>query len=268
MTEPPQADRSSSKQIPCLVGTSGWTYEHWKGCFYPPGLAKRRWFEHYAGIFQTVEINATFYRTFKDQTYLKWKERAPQGFGYVLKAPRRITHRKYLFDVEADITEFARSCALLEERLEMILLQLAPATPYDLERLRKALLAFPDPSRVAVEFRKACWFCEEAADLLRSLGSAFVNVDSPRQELTRLLTSKRAYIRLHGRKCWYSYNYSHDELAEIAALAGELAERGAERVYIFFNNDCAGYAPANALTLRDLSGIYKIQDIDRSVILC
>jgi uncharacterized protein YecE (DUF72 family) len=235
-----------------LIGTSGWTYDHWKGCFYPPDIPKSRWFEYYASRFSAVEINATFYRSFRDQTYHKWMERAPHGFGYVLKAPRVTTHRKYLQDVEEEIDKFCRSTELLKDRLEMILLQLAPHTPYDLKRLEKALLAFHDPGKVAVEFRKPQWYTSETETLLRSLGAAFCNVDSPRQDLTHILTSDRAYLRLHGRKRWYSYDYSLEELREIAALARELANRGAKRVYIFFNNDFEGFAPANALALRQL----------------
>lgn len=233
------------------IGTSGWTYDHWKGNFYPDKLPNSRWFDYYANQFSTVEVNATFYRTFKDQTYLNWKERAPAGFGYVLKAPRIITHRKYLLDVEDEITTFSRSGYLLEDRLEMFLLQLAPTTPYDPERLKKALLAFPDPGKVAVEFRHPCWYRAEIEDLLRSLEVTFCNVDSPRQKLTDILTSERAYIRLHGRKHWYAYNYSEDELEEIAKLARNLVARGAKRVYIFFNNDFGGYAPENARALAE-----------------
>lgn len=129
------------------------------------------------------------------------------------------------------------------------MLQVAPATPYDLERLRKALLAFPDPSKVAVEFRRSCWFTPETENLLREVGATFCNVDSPRQTLTDILTSNYAYLRLHGRKRWYSHNYSDDELQEIAHLAKGLVNQGARRVYIFFNNDFEGYAPANALAL-------------------
>jgi len=231
------------------VGTSGWTYDHWKGCFYPEGLPKSRWFHFYSSLFPAVEVNATFYRTFKDQTYLNWRKRAPQGFGYVLKAPRIITHRKYLLDVKEEIETFYRSSTLLEDRFEMILLQVAPGTPYDLERLKKALLAFPDPSRVAVEFRNPHWLNPQVEALLREVGAAFCNVDSPRQKLTDTLTSERAYLRLHGRGHWYSYNYSTSELEEIADLARKLADRGVVRVYVFFNNDFEGYAPANAMTL-------------------
>ena len=238
-----------------LIGTSGWTYDHWKGCFYPKDLPKKNWFDYYAAHFSAVEVNATFYRTFKDETYQKWRERAPQGFGYVLKVPKLITHRKFLVDVEEDIKSFYRSCTILGDKFEMILLQVAPNTPCDLERLQRALHAFPDPGRVAVEFRRPEWLNQNTFSLLREVGAGICNVDSPQQTLTAHITSRRAYLRLHGRKHWYSYNYSDAELREIASLAQELVEKGAKRVYIFFNNDFEGYAPANALALHELLSV-------------
>jgi uncharacterized protein YecE (DUF72 family) len=243
---------SSTNPVPFFVGTSGWTYDHWKGRFYPDKLAKKAWFDYYASQFSSVEVNATFYRTFKDQTYHNWRQRAPQGFGYVLKAPQLITHRKYLLDVEENIQAFYHSCLLLESKFEMILLQVAPNTTYDLERMKKALLAFPDPSRVAVEFRREEWLNQDTMSMLRSVGATVCNVDSPQQKLTDHITSNRAYLRLHGRRHWYAYNYSEDELSEIADLARVLTQRGASRVYIFFNNDFEGYAPANALALQGM----------------
>lgn len=243
---------NTSERTTFLIGTSGWVYDHWRECFYPVGIPKSRWFEYYCGCFQCVEINATFYRSFREQTYVNWKTRAPQGFRYVLKVPKRITHRKYLVGVEEDVKDFCRYGALLGDKLGMFLLQLAPSTPYDLERLRKVLLAFPEPEKVAVEFRKSCWLNDETESLLRQVGAVFCNVDSPRQKLTARLTSHRAYLRLHGRSRWYLHNYSHDELKEIAAVAQDLARRGADLVYIFFNNDFEGYAPANAMMLMRL----------------
>jgi uncharacterized protein YecE (DUF72 family) len=234
-----------------LVGTSGWTYDHWKGSFYPEDLPKSRWLEYYLARFPAVEINATFYRSFQDQTYHRWRERAPAGFQYVLKAPRLVTHRKYLEGVEEDISKFWRSACLLEEKLGMILLQVAPGTPYDLERLRSALLAFGDPHKVAVEFRRDQWLNEAVYRLLASLGAAFCSADSPRSRLSDRVTSDVAYLRLHGRARWYSHDYTPDELDEIAALARRLADQGARRVYIFFNNDFEGYAPHNALALQE-----------------
>lgn len=244
------ADSDKRSQPLFFIGTSGWTYDHWNGRFYPNDLPKSHWFDYYASQFSSVEINATFYRNFKDQTYLKWKERVPQGFGYVLKAPRLITHRKFLLDVNELVRAFYRSCTLLEDKFELILLQVAPQTPCDLERLHQALIAFPDPGKVAVEFRRPEWFSQDTLAMLHSLGAVICNVDSPRQALTSHLTSNKAYIRLHGRKHWYSYNYTDGELKEIAHLARQLAHKGASRIYIFFNNDFEGYAPANALSLK------------------
>ncbi len=242
----------ATREAAFFIGTSGWTYDHWKGRFYPDSLPKSHWFDHYASLFSSVEINATFYRTFKDQTYMKWKERAPIGFGYVLKAPRLITHRKFLLDVGELAKAFYRSCLLLDDKFELILLQVAPQTPYDPERLHQALIAFPNPTRVAVEFRRQEWYSQEILSMLKSTGATICNVDSPRQSITNHLTSDKAYLRLHGRNHWYSYNYSENELEELAKLARDLASRGAEKVYIFFNNDFEGYAPANALAIQRL----------------
>ena len=234
------------------IGTSGWIYDHWKGLFYPQDLPRSKWFNFYAQHFNAVEVNATFYRRFKDQTYHKWHERAPAGFRYVLKAPRFITHRKLLLHVEDNVHEFCRSANLLGEHLGMILLQVAPRTHYDPERLRNALMAFEDPGRGAVEFRAGQWYCEQIQQLLCEMGAAFCSADSPKNELVEWVTSRRAYIRLHGRKCWYSYNYSDAELRGIAKLALRMAKQGAEDVYIFFNNDFEGYAPKNALQLQSI----------------
>lgn len=247
-----ETNLSSPAQPVFFIGTSGWTYDHWKGRFYPPDLPKKSWFDYYAGVFHAVEVNATFYRSFKDQTYNNWRQRAPQDFGYVLKVPQLITHRKYLLDVDEDIRKFYQSCSLLKDKFEMILLQVAPNTPYDLLRLQKALSAFPDPSRVAVEFRRPEWLNPDTMYLLRAARAAICNVDSPQQRITENLTSDRAYLRLHGRQRWYAYNYSEDELKEIALLARNLVKGGAHRVYIFFNNDYEGYAPANARALQSL----------------
>ncbi|MDZ7267690.1 MAG: DUF72 domain-containing protein [candidate division KSB1 bacterium] len=235
-----------------LVGTSGWTYPEWQGVFYPEDWPKRRWFEYYAGKFAAVEVNATFYRTFKDQTYHKWREQAPAAFRYVLKVPRVVTHRKRLKEVEAEIKNFWRSASLLEDKLGLLLLQLAPGMTYDPERLKTALLTFGDAGKVAVEFRDHRWLTGEVKDVLKETGAIFCAVDSPKSRPVDWVTAEVAYIRLHGRQRWYNYDYSTGELREIAALAGRLVESGAGTVYIFFNNSVHGYAAQNALALQTM----------------
>lgn len=235
-----------------FIGTSGWSYPHWQGLFYPENLAKSRWFELYAATFPAVEVNATFYRRFQRQTYTKWRDRAPAHFRYILKAPRLITHRRYLLEVDDLIKEFWQSAQELGEHFGMILLQLAPRTPYDPERLRAALRAHPDPAKVAVEFRHERWLTNETRELLQEIGATFCAADSPQSDLMNWLTSEKAYIRLHGRKRWYSYDYTNKELEEIAALVLQLRTAGAREIYVFFNNDFEGYAPKNAMTLMTM----------------
>jgi len=242
----------SDKKISCFVGTSGWSYNHWKKLFYPDEWPKSRWFEYYCQKLTAVEINATFYGTFRDETYEKWYRNSPPEFTYVLKAPKLITHRKYLTNVNDDIKKFDNSAAILKNKFGMILLQLPPAMPYEPERLKKALLAFADPRKVAVEFRHKKWLTNETKALLTETGSAFCIVDSPNITLSPWLTSKNAYIRCHGRSSMYAYDYTTRDLTEIAELTVQLKSNGADKVYIFFNNDYNGYAPKNALTLIDL----------------
>lgn len=238
-----------------FIGTSGWSYDSWKGLFYPRDIVKSRWFEYYASKFNTVEINATFYRFFKDQTYNKWYENAPDTFRYVLKAPKLITHRKYLENIEYTIHEFYRSASILDNKFGLILLQLAPQTPYDPKRLSNALLTFKNPKKIAVEFRDTKWFTEEIKNLLKSAGSAFCSTDSPKIRLMDWVTADTAYIRLHGRKQWYNYNYSLEELQKISELSKRMITLGAKEVYIFFNNDVNAYAPKNALALMEMLGV-------------
>ena len=134
----------------------------------------------------------------------------------------------------------------------MILLQVAPDTPYDLERLRAAILSFGDPKKVAVEFRDDVWYSAETRALLSELGAVFCVVDSPRNQLTDWVTSDSAYIRLHGRKNWYAYDYNEEELKQVKDTAERMEQNGAKTIYIFFNNDYQCHAPRNAQALTNL----------------
>lgn len=245
----------SKENIKFFIGTSGWTYNHWVNKFYPEDLPKTKWFLHYCKYFSAVEINATFYRRFKEQTYIKWKNQVSENFSYVLKAPRIITHRKFLINAEDDINSFSHSASLLENKLGLILLQLAPHTKYDPELLAKTISLFNNPRKLAIEFRNNQWLNDEIYKILKESGAVYCNADSPGTSLIDWVTSETAYIRLHGRKNWYSYNYSRRELAEVISLVEYYAEKGIKKIYIFFNNDFEGNAPRNALLIMEMLGI-------------
>lgn len=234
-----------------FIGTSGWNYPDWRGNFYPKDLPQSRWLEYYTTHFKALEINATFYRTFKDQTYQNWSVRAPSGFRFVLKALRSITHVKHLLDTADEIQAFDRSAHLLAEKLGLILLQVAPGTPYDPERLKNALSAFSHPSKIAVEFRHQAWLTEEVYRLLQDFGAVWVNSEYPGHPLSDRLVSEIGYLRLHGRTRWYDHDYTVEELEGIAETAERMVKYGAKAVYLFFNNTTGGHAARNALQLQE-----------------
>lgn len=237
------------------IGTSGWSYPQWQGLYYPVGLAKARWFEYYCQHFNTVELNATFYRAFQDTTYDKWYHQAPDDFKYVVKAHRFITHRKLLHDVKDSIKRCWTSAHRLKEKLGLVLMQLSPNTPYDLSRLEQALTAFKNPQQIAVEFRDPSWYTPSTLQLLKKYHAVFCNSDSPDIALTDHITAKTAYFRLHGRGEWYTSNYSKSQLKQIATMITKIQKQGVQDVYVFFNNDCNAYAAKNALALRELLGV-------------
>ena len=252
------------------IGTSGWSYQHWKGVFYPDNLSQKKLFPYYCQYFDSVEVNATFYRWFKESTYLNWREKAPHGFKYVLKAPKLITHFRRLKDCNKEIKDFYTSANLLKENFGLILLQLPPNLNYDLMLLKDTLKQFEDPAKIAIEFRNETWIRKETFALLSEFKATYCIVDSPKlNDLIRFqefafsnehdmiypgpsypVTSITAYIRLHGRTKWFDYNYSEQELNDLARIVEFIIKKGIENIYIFFNNDTAAYAVFNGLYLK------------------
>jgi len=246
-------------QIYC--GTSGWSYQDWKGKFYPEKLSQAKWFGHYAQTFNSVEVNATFYRWFEEKTYQNWQQKAPEGFKYVIKLPRGITHQKLLKEIEDYAERFEGLVAHLGNKLGMLLMQLPPKMPYNPERIDKALSAFKHPEKLAVEFRSAEFFTEEISDILKKHGATFCIVDSPDIKPIPALTSKTAYLRFHGHTEWYKDSYSPEQLENFKEICQNLIEQGAEKLYLFFNNNIGGHAPFNAQDMMNLTYELKNQRI-------
>lgn len=235
------------------IGTSGWSYTGWRGRFYPPHCPQAKWLEFYTSQFDTVELNATFYRFFKDDTFEKWYQQVPDNFKYVLKVPSYVTHRKQLLDAKDQIQAFCHQVDILKQKLGLILLQLSPRTPYELSRLEERLIDFGHyTKKLVVEFRNEKWLTEETLQLLKKHKAVFCNVDSPSIHLQTIVTSTIGYIRLHGRKKMYEYLYSTKELEEVAEQARTLNKKGAKIVYVFFNNDVNANSAKNALTLKNI----------------
>mgnify|MGYP006137896071 CR=1 FL=1 len=155
------------------IGCSGWVYKHWRGPVYPPDLPAKKWFEHYTGMFDSVEINNSFYRLPTAETFRKWRDQAPPGFDYAVKANRYLTQAKKLKDCEEPIERQMASFRCLGDRLGPILYQLPPSLKLNLERLESFLRLVPRDVTNVFEFRDRSWYVPDTLALLERYGASF-----------------------------------------------------------------------------------------------
>jgi uncharacterized protein YecE (DUF72 family) len=240
------------------VGCSGWQYADWRERFYPKGVPQRRWLQHYAQTFDTVEVNATFYRLAKPAAVGAWVEETPPDFVFTVKGSQYLTHMKRLRDVDVGPERFFTSIAPLVEspKLGPILWQLPPNFQRDDERLDgwlEGLRRFP-AARHAVEFRHKSWFVPEVYGILHAHGAALVIGDDPRRvAVPHVVTAEWSFVRFHHGHRGRRGNYSRTELQEWAARLRDLASHG--EVWAYFNNDWEGFAVANARWLKRRLGV-------------
>jgi uncharacterized protein YecE (DUF72 family) len=229
------------------IGCSGWFYWHWREVFYPADRATKNWFRHYSAAFDTVELNAPFYRWPTLATVKAWRRAAPEGFRYSVKVNLLITHEKRLVRTRKLIRDFYFIAEILGPRIGCFLFQFPPSYRYTPSRL-KSLTEQLDPSyHNAIEFRHRSWWRQSVYQRLREHRLIFCSISGPRlpEELVR--TSDILYLRFHGRSRWYRHNYSPNELAE---WTEKILQSGAREAWIYFNNDREGFAIQNARELR------------------
>ena len=231
------------------IGCSGWNYRDWRGAFYPDRLPARRWLEAYAERFDTVEVNATFYRLPKRDAVEGWVRQTPDGFGFAVKASRYLTHIRRLRDIADGVARFRERVEPLADadRLIATLWQVPANFHRDDDRL--AAGPRPDGSRSPRASRRAtrAGTATTVAALLREHDVAFVVADDKRRPLPDPpRTASWSYIRLHYGHRGRRGNYSPKELdawaQRIRALDGD--------VLVYFNNDWEAFAPRNAEDLR------------------
>ena len=235
------------------VGTSGWQYKHWKGRFYPKDLPTAKWLEYYARHFDTVELNNPFYRQPERKTFEKWRRAVPDDFVYAVKLNRFITHIKRL-GVERDSIERSYGTMTgLGPKLAVVLVQLPPRMKFDEDRADRFFsLVAPRRRRHALEPRDASWFTDEALTFLRWRNVALVIGETPHWPTHTAVTADFVYLRLHGPGKRYASAYDDATLREWAERIRAWRGDGLD-VFAYFNNDELGYAPKNALRLRELA---------------
>lgn len=235
---------------PIHIGCSGWNYADWRERVYPRGVAQRHWLAHYAGLFDTVEVNSTFYRLASRDAVATWVEQTPPDFIFVLKASRYLTHMKRLSDMGSGVHRFYERIEPLigTPKLGPIVWQLPGNFHRDDERLADALDALP-AGRHCFEFRHSSWFAPDVYALLRERNIALVIGDHPERPFqTYEHTAEWTLVRLHYGARGRRGNYSERELE---AWRDRLAQwRRRVEVFAYFNNDWEGFAVRNGRWLR------------------
>jgi uncharacterized protein YecE (DUF72 family) len=250
---------SPAAQSGIHVGCSGWVYRHWKGGFYPADLPQKRWIDHYAQDFDTVEINASFYRVPAVTTFEGWREKAPPGFRYAVKANRFMTHMKKLIDCEQPLAEFIALARRLGPTLGPILYQLPPSLHKNVGRLEAFVERLPGDLEHVVEFRHSSWYEDDVPALLDRHGIGFVTHDLVGLKSPRWASGRTAYLRFHGTGGKYWGRYSDEEIADWAAWL--LAQKAAGRsCWAYFNNDIHGHAVEDGRALKA-----KVSELERIV---
>jgi uncharacterized protein YecE (DUF72 family) len=255
------------------IGTQGWNYEDWVGGFYPPGARASDYPDLYARIFDTVEVDSTFYAIPSEASIKVWRERAPEGFVYSLKLTREITHQQRLCDCAEILERFCERARGLGEKLGSVLIQLPPDfSPRSWNALERFIPLLPADIRFAVEFRDAAWlggeFCERVLGLFKERAVALALVDSKwiAREISLALaehpTANFAYARWMGPRELTEFSrirINRDrELAQWAEGFEKLRGR-VEIVYGYFNNHYQGHSPGSANLFKKLIGLPVVE---------
>ncbi|ROR34382.1 DUF72 domain-containing protein [Inmirania thermothiophila] len=239
------------------IGTSGWSYPHWRDGFFR-GVPRARWLAHLAAHFDTVEVNASFYRRLAPATLARWAAATPDDFLFSLKGHRAVTHLRRLRDVAAEVAAQRAASAPLGARLACVLWQAPPGLHADAALLAgflEVLGTWPGPRHV-LEFRHRGWFTDAVAERLAAAGVAHALSDAGRWPRWDAVTTDLVYVRLHGRPRTYASAYGEAGLRPWAERISAWRAEGRD-VFVYFDNDAAGAAPEDARILQALCGFSR-----------
>ena len=231
------------------VGTSGWNYETFIGTIYDKDTPKRRYLETYCQFFDTVELNASFYRSFTEKTWQGWYKRTPNDFYWSVKAPRFITHIKRLNVDKESIDMFFNRAFHLKEKLAVVLFQLPPSLKYDPKTMDDFLDMLPKGVKIAIEARNRSWFDKKIYKRLEEKNIAWViSHSSGRYPMQEVFTADFVYLRLHGTAGLYRGAYGREGLKRWVELLKNADRDG----YVYFDNTADGSAVKDALLLKQI----------------
>lgn len=235
-----------------FIGTSGWSYKHWNNNFYPPEVKAKSQLAYYSSMFNTVELNSSFYALPLKKTFDHWRDTVPEDFIFSVKASRYITHLKKLIISDDAVPVFLEHAMHLKEKMGPVLFQLPPRWKYDPGRLKNFLDYLPEANKYVFEFRSPDWYNDEVYNLLSEHHCSFCIYELAGHHAPQVVTANHIYIRLHGPDDQkYQGSYTKDQLKHWAKRCRHWQEAGKD-VYLYFDNDQLGYAAFNALDLKTM----------------
>ncbi len=250
------------------IGTQGWNYDGWVGAFYPRGTRSTDFLDLYTRIFDSVEIDSSFYAIPSEASIQSWSKRAPAGFTYSLKLPQEITHHNRLQNSDDVLLRFCERVRGLQEKLALILIQMPPDfSPRSLPALEKFLPLLPNDLRFAIEFRDRHWVLDDVGEvvleLLAANKTALALTDSKWHDRATMLelvarpTAQFTYLRWLGPAELTDYSRVQinrdQEFAQWKAAFTTL-QQNVKSIYGYFNNHFQGHSPASANHFKRLLG--------------
>lgn len=247
------------------VGTMGFGYKPWAGAFYPENLPRNQQLTYYAGVFNALEMDSTFYGTPRTDSVTRWRSVTADNFRFCPKAPRAITHDQRLLDVDDTLSGFLETMQILGDRLGPVVFQFPPDYRIDQrDSLKTFLQSLPSGFRYAVELRHRSWWSEATADLLREANVCWIAADYIYLPKEIRRTTDFLYLRFLGRHGQFATK-THELVDKTADLerwrsAIEPHLEHVTAVYAFFNDDYAGFSPATANRFKRILGLEAVDE--------
>lgn len=247
------------------IGCSGWSYQGWVGPFYPPRTNQRDFLRLYSKVFDSVEIDSTFYSIPSASSVEKWFDSTPDSFLFCPKIPREITHENRLANADVLLEKFVERLRVLGPKIGMILIQLPPSLTYDegFGSLKEFAGVLPEEFKFAIEFRHGSWFREDVFSTLESRHITLSWAETPYTKTPHVLTTEEVYLRLVGDRTIREEDFGHiqkDRVTEISGWADSLVKRkdDIKRAYVYSNNHFQGFAPGTVNILRKKLGLPEL----------
>ena len=258
------------------IGCQGWNYDDWtnkadgEAIFYPRGTKSNEMLALYAQVFETVEVDSTFYAIPASSAVENWHKKTPDEFTFSLKMPQEITHEYGLREPSFPIMhEFCERVLLLKEKLGVVLVQLPPnfeASKENAQALREFLAELPKKIRFAVEFRNREWLIDWTFEEMEKNRVALCLVEGswvPREMIFEAMqkpTADFSYVRFMGERDLTTFDkVVRQQDVHLQMWKDEIQKLKAKDVYIYFSNFYEGFAPSSVNKLKELFGQKTIE---------